>query len=623
MIKNLRFFLLSMIAMLAGTVMADEVTDVLTYELFASTNQNYVDFANVKVTSNAVYAGQSAASNNTIQLRTNNSNSGVVTTASGGKLLSVKVKFNENTTNGRMLQIYGKTTAYTAATDLYSDATSGTLIAEVAITNGAEQTITVEGEYSFMGFRSKSGALFLDEVQVKWDGEATVNPNPEPEPNPVDVETEGEGTLEKPYTVADAIKVAGALTQGAQTATDVYVSGVISTIKYTFDAEHGTATFFISADGEAADEFQCYSVYYLENKSWVEGNTQIEQGDEVIIYGRLTNYNGTLETASKKAYIYSLNGVTKNEVEEEPVAEPTIDGGTTAETAITVEAAVAAINSMNNSQTTTAEYYVKGIVTQISEIGTSFGNATFTIRTSAEAQDSLLVYRALGLQKGSISDAEYLNVGDEVIVVGKLQKYVKNDAVIPELAQGGYIYSINGNTQPEEKPLELVGDGSKTNPYTVSDLKQLDPNSITIEGNVYVKGIIVGAMNNNNVEGENTEVNTNLVIAATAEASVKDEVVPVELKSKTVFRDNLNIPDHKDLIGKEIVFYGELVKYFSIVGVKNLKAYILNGEEITSGIAEVKTADRFQNAIYNLRGQRVKTPAKGLFIMNGKKYFVK
>ena len=90
----------------------------------------------------------------------------------------------------------------------------------------------------------------------------------------------------------------------------MYIQGEIINIKYTFSAQYGTATFFIADDDDPANElFQIYSCYYLGNRPWVEGDTQIEVGDQVVICGKLVNYNGnTPETASKKAYIYSLNG---------------------------------------------------------------------------------------------------------------------------------------------------------------------------------------------------------------------------------------------------------------------------------------------------------------------------
>ena len=127
----------------------------------------------------------------------------------------------------------------------------------------------------------------------------------------------GAGTLASPYNAAAANAAAAKLTwtdkDNYQKSDDVYIKGKICEVKYTFDVEHGTATFFISDDGkDSADKFQCYSVLYLGNKNWVEGNTQIKVNDEVIICGKLVNYQGkTPETAAKEAFIYSLNDKTE------------------------------------------------------------------------------------------------------------------------------------------------------------------------------------------------------------------------------------------------------------------------------------------------------------------------
>ena len=129
-------------------------------------------------------------------------------------------------------------------------------------------------------------------------------------PTPTPGEGTGTGTLTDPYNAVAATNVATSLGAGNTSSESYYIKGKVSDIKFTFDAEHGTATFFISDDGSTTNQFQVYSTYYLGNRSWTTGDTQIQLGDEVIIYGQLTNYNGTPETASKKSYIYSLNGVT-------------------------------------------------------------------------------------------------------------------------------------------------------------------------------------------------------------------------------------------------------------------------------------------------------------------------
>ncbi len=120
------------------------------------------------------------------------------------------------------------------------------------------------------------------------------------------------GSLKAPFTVAEALEVAGQLENKAKSEADYYIKGKISTIKYTFSAQYGTAQFSISDDGSAeGDQFLIYGTYYLGNRPWTDGDTQIEVGDEVIVCGKLTNYNGTLETANKENYIYSLNGKTE------------------------------------------------------------------------------------------------------------------------------------------------------------------------------------------------------------------------------------------------------------------------------------------------------------------------
>lgn len=168
--------------------------------------------------------------------------------------------------------------------------------AEVSV-NGNVLTVVAKDE--FIGY---------SKIVIKSMFKMTISPE----------DANGYGILDYPFTACMANVFAGNLEQGETTPEDYYVKGKIADIKYTFSEQYGTATFFISRDGSNDYTFQAYSVYYLENKPWVEGNTQIKVGDEVIICGKLTNYNGTPETASKKAYIYSLNGVTKNEMGEKP-----------------------------------------------------------------------------------------------------------------------------------------------------------------------------------------------------------------------------------------------------------------------------------------------------------------
>ena len=165
--KDLRLFMMTLLCAVFSTAWAANVTDVLTRDVTGVTGSSYAPWSDVKVTSDAVYAGQSAGGNESIQLRSNNNNSGIVTTASGGAVKTITVTWNSNTAAGRTLNIYGNNTAYTSPADLYNTETQGTLLG--TIVNGESTTLNVEGDYAFIGMRSNSGAMYLEKIEITWD----------------------------------------------------------------------------------------------------------------------------------------------------------------------------------------------------------------------------------------------------------------------------------------------------------------------------------------------------------------------------------------------------------------------------------------------------------------------
>lgn len=117
-------------------------------------------------TSNAIYSGNSAGSNSSIQLRSSDNNSGIVSTTSGGTLAKVILSWNSNTSTDRIVQIYGSNKAYTSPEDLYVDGKQGTLLGSIKC--GTSTTLTVTDSYKFIGIRSSSGALYLDEIKISY-----------------------------------------------------------------------------------------------------------------------------------------------------------------------------------------------------------------------------------------------------------------------------------------------------------------------------------------------------------------------------------------------------------------------------------------------------------------------
>lgn len=111
---------LTLLTLFFITAGARTVTDVLNSEVTGINTNYYTNFSGKTLNSTAVYAGICAGQGNTIQLR-DGSYSGIVTTASGGKVRRITVTWDtQHTASGRRISIYGKNEAYTKSNDLYS-----------------------------------------------------------------------------------------------------------------------------------------------------------------------------------------------------------------------------------------------------------------------------------------------------------------------------------------------------------------------------------------------------------------------------------------------------------------------------------------------------------------------
>lgn len=101
------------------------------------------------------------------------------------------------------------------------------------------------------------------------------------------------------------------------------------------------------------------------------------------------------------------------------------------------------IASKMNSTATLTDVYVKGVITEISEISTKYGNATYTIADEAGGAVTLTIYRGKWFAGEKFTKEDQLKVGDEVVVKGNLINYNGNT---PEMAQNNQIVSLNGET---------------------------------------------------------------------------------------------------------------------------------------------------------------------------------
>ena len=114
----------------------------------------------------------------------------------------------------------------------------------------------------------------------------------------------GTGTKEDPFNIAAANKY---IKDGGAADVEVYVKGKVSELKM-YKEQYHSIDYYISEDGTTNNQFYVYGGLGLGGKDFTKLE-DLKVGDEVIICGKLKNYNGTYEFDVKN-YIYSLNGKT-------------------------------------------------------------------------------------------------------------------------------------------------------------------------------------------------------------------------------------------------------------------------------------------------------------------------
>ena len=151
-----------------------EYTDELIVSLFKNasgvypTGTTYMDCSYTSSSTGITYSANMAGDKSSIQLRSSNSNSGIVITANpnGYTLTKVEVEWNNGTTSDRQLAVYGNTTAYEKAAGLYTAATQGDELGN--LTYNTTTYIDVTDPYKYIGLRSVSGAQYISKITLTY-----------------------------------------------------------------------------------------------------------------------------------------------------------------------------------------------------------------------------------------------------------------------------------------------------------------------------------------------------------------------------------------------------------------------------------------------------------------------
>ena len=152
----------------------------------AADDDTYVEWDDITVTSGAEYSGSTAGGNgnDAIQFRSTDE-SGIITTTSVGVVSQVSVTWNAATVKGRVLQIYGKNTAYRTTSELYDPANRGILLGTLTKgTNITTDVLTIDADFKYIGIRSKEDLAYATTISVVWSDPCTRTWDSNPSCNP-------------------------------------------------------------------------------------------------------------------------------------------------------------------------------------------------------------------------------------------------------------------------------------------------------------------------------------------------------------------------------------------------------------------------------------------------------
>lgn len=232
----------------------------------------------------------------------------------------------------------------------------------------------------------------------------------------------GQGTVDDPYTVADAnnyIKAGVGLDQ------TVYVKGKISSVD-SVSLNYGNAYYKISDDGTSTGQLIVYRGYAFGNQKFKAAN-EIKVGDNVVIVGKIGAFKGTNEFMQGN-YINTLNGKTYTPTTADDNA---IDKPYNVAKAIQVIAAGAP----------TASVYVKGIISVAPSYNSKYGSLTYYISDDGTTTNQMQIYSGLGIGGAKFTSANDLKVGQTVEVYGVIKAYNNN----PEMDLNNTLISVSGD----------------------------------------------------------------------------------------------------------------------------------------------------------------------------------
>ena len=276
--------------------------------------------------------------------------------------------------------------------------------------------------------------------------------------------------------------------------------------------------------------------------------------------------------------------------------------------------------------------YVKGAVNEVTSFNSTYNSLTYYIEDLTDNTKTLYVYGGKNLGNTDFTGTSDLSVGDELVIFGDLQKYVKNSTTTPEFTSNNYIvqYKPDGSTT-EVKAATITADKYKT---YVSTENLLVPAGVT----VYIAtGETASTLTLTSVE--KIKAGTPVILfsetADTYQFEITDDAVTYPATNLLKISDGTAVNGVFVLAksGDNVGFYkwmggalsaGRVYVDAPANAARDYLEFTFEDESETTSVADVrgKMADG-RSDIYDLQGRKVAQPTKGLYIVNGRKVIIK
>ena len=322
----------------------------------------------------------------------------------------------------------------------------------------------------------------------------------------------------------------------------------------------------------------------------------------------MTNYKGnTPETVQGAAYVYSVNG--------------NKGGGTTPATTLgtkdaplTVAQALETIKALADNGTTEQDAYVTGKITKIKTADADIAKYKNIDYIISDGTNELTVFRGKNVDNTDFTEAGQINVGDEVVVLGKLTKYVKDGNTTPEVAQGNYIVKLTKGSSGGDS--NAKGTGTQADPFNIAaaiaKCKEVGETASTEK--YYIKGIVVKGGKASGGYG-----NVTFDMGDTKDATDLFKAYQVAGTDGEKLADGYEVKE-----GDEVVIYGPVVNFKSntpeTTGKSAAQIVTINGKKTNEGSSSAN--DGSQGKPFNIAEAIAKCKEVGE-TASTEKYYIK